>query len=268
MPFVTVGDTDIYYEMVGNGPPILFTGGWSLAERTAAGLVDRVKDRFLCIRHDHRGLGRTTSPPNTELSIGMLADDLANLLDALHLDRVQVHGGGGMGALVGLEFALRHRDRVTSLHLGEPSLYVDAFTKALFSMWSRLFAIDRELWAAEVTLWCFAPETFTDHPSIPAKAATIRASEATFADHAAYERIMAAMAAVDFRGRLSELDVPTLITSGGKKDLMAGSRTAHQVHQSIKGSKLHVFEEASHGYTHEYASEYLPILERWLDENR
>ncbi|HEY0814990.1 MAG TPA: alpha/beta hydrolase [Pseudonocardia sp.] len=76
--------------------------------------ADVLAERFRVLRVDSAGAGR--SPVADDISITGHADDLAAVLDALHVDTASVVGHS-MGTLVVRELAARHPDRVSALAL-------------------------------------------------------------------------------------------------------------------------------------------------------
>jgi len=247
MPKIRVSDIDMHYEEVGDGPPLLISTGWARAERAFVQHRELLAGNFRCIRHDHRGIG-ASGAPDAPYSMEMMADDLAGLLEALRIPRCRVLGGGGMGALVCMELAIRHPEKVSALMLGSPCLKVDNFLREVMMMWKELRRLDPVLWAREVTLWCYAPETFNARPEITAAAALARGGEQTFPQPWAFGRIVDAYCAYDATGRAGGIACPTLITSGGEQDLITGPRFADEVQRAIPDSRLHVFERTSHNF--------------------
>jgi len=247
MPRARVSDIEMYYEEVGEGPPLLITTGWARAARAFVQHRELLARHWRCIRHDHRGIGASDAP-ETGYSIEQLTDDLAGLLDHLKIDRCRVLGGGGMGALVGMELAIRHPSRVSALLLGSPCLKVDNFLREVMMVWKDLRRLDPVLWAREVTLWCYSPETFNERPEITAGAAQARGVEQTFPQPWAFDRIVDAYCAYDATDRAHRITCPTQIVNGDTPDMITGPRFAHPVHQAIRGSRLHIFEGTSHNY--------------------
>ncbi len=90
------------------------TGMW---ESVLPGLVER----FLVIRHDVRGTGKSWTAADAEFGLDRYADDAAAILDDLGVTRVVVWGMA-FGARVALAFAARHRARVLALALFDASL--------------------------------------------------------------------------------------------------------------------------------------------------
>jgi pimeloyl-ACP methyl ester carboxylesterase len=266
MPKAKVSDIEMYYEVAGEGPPLLMSSGWSLAGRNFGKTHPILSQKYTCIRHDHRCMGRSDAPDGP-VTIAQMADDLAGLLDHLKIDRTRMIGGGGMGARVAMELAIRHPDRISALELGSGVLKSDNFSASLARMWKKLRRLDPELWAEEVTLWCYTPATYINHPEIPEAAFRGRAGEDTFPAPDAYDRIVDAMLALDLRGRARNIRCPTLITCGGVEDLFTGPRYAREIHAEISNSVLKIFEGASHGYTGECHEEYIALILDWFEKH-
>lgn len=115
MPVVNVGDITTYYEVHGDGEPLVFIGGLGADISLYAALLDDLARCHRVIAFDNRGAGRT-SKPDAPYSIGLFADDTLGLLDALGLDVVDLVGMS-MGGRIALELAATHPDRVRRLVL-------------------------------------------------------------------------------------------------------------------------------------------------------
>ena len=116
MPYASVGELEVYYELVGEGPRVLFISGTGGDLRHRPGVQDGpLKDQFEVLAYDQRGLGRTTKPPRDYTMQGY-GDDAAGLLDALGWPRAHVVGVS-FGGMVAQELAIRHPGRVGRLVL-------------------------------------------------------------------------------------------------------------------------------------------------------
>lgn len=109
--------TRLFAVETGEGPPVVFIHG-GLADHRAAlfRLAPLARTRRL-VTPDLRGSGRSLYAG--ELSWDRLADDVAELLTHLGLERAVV-GGVSMGSAVALRFALRHPRRLNALILMSP----------------------------------------------------------------------------------------------------------------------------------------------------
>ncbi|HYW03232.1 MAG TPA: alpha/beta hydrolase [Gammaproteobacteria bacterium] len=116
MAYLAVRDLELWYELRGSGPPLLFIGGTGGDLRVKPNVFDSpLAGHFQLLAYDQRGLGRTRGP---DRACGMadFADDAAALLDALGWEQCPVLGIS-FGGMVAQELALRHPHRVERLTL-------------------------------------------------------------------------------------------------------------------------------------------------------
>jgi pimeloyl-ACP methyl ester carboxylesterase len=121
MPNVKVNDLTIYYEINGNGSPlVLLPGLLGTIESNWRRFIPELAKSYRTIAIDLRGHGRTNNPaPFTEtgtgeLHIGQLSDDFNGLLDTLGFERVSILGYS-LGGAVGLLAGLKRPERITAL---------------------------------------------------------------------------------------------------------------------------------------------------------
>jgi pimeloyl-ACP methyl ester carboxylesterase len=63
MPIVTVGPVQLYYEVRGGGPPVLFIMGATGDAGHFATVADQLADKFTVVTFDRRGNSRSSRPP-------------------------------------------------------------------------------------------------------------------------------------------------------------------------------------------------------------
>ena len=115
MPSVRVGDIDVYYEIHGEGPPLVLIGGLGVDLTVFASLTELLARNFRVLTFDNRGAGRTDKP-DVPYSIPMMAQDTVGLMNALGLSRGHVVGLS-MGGRIAIELAATHPSRVDRLVL-------------------------------------------------------------------------------------------------------------------------------------------------------
>lgn len=115
MPFGQVRDIEIYYEIAGSGPRLLFINGTGADLRRKQPFVDKLSDHFTVLRYDQRGLGQS-GKPDKHYSMADYADDAAALMDLVGWDSAAVLGVS-FGGSVAQEFARRHAERITRMVL-------------------------------------------------------------------------------------------------------------------------------------------------------
>jgi len=140
MPYINVRGVEHYYEWVKKPsgslvkPVMVFMHGWAGSARYWQNIADALSEQFDCLLYDLRGFGRSRGKPTIaqaseavaesespqeeseairELTYELeeYADDLAALLDGLHIQRVYIHAHS-MGASVATLFFNRYPERV------------------------------------------------------------------------------------------------------------------------------------------------------------
>ncbi len=109
--------TDLYYEVHGDGPPLVLIEGAGLDLRMWDGQVEPLARRYRVIRYDVRGFGRSafTREPFQH------HEDLIELIRHLGIDRAHFVGLS-LGGRIALDLCLEHPDVVNCLVLSGPGL--------------------------------------------------------------------------------------------------------------------------------------------------
>jgi len=112
MPVISANGIQQYYEVTGDGPPLLLVAGMGGTANYWEEQVSFFSQRYTVITYDQRGTGRSDHSPVT--GIEQLRDDLLALLEALGFDRVDFlgHSTGGNIAQI---FAIENADRLARL---------------------------------------------------------------------------------------------------------------------------------------------------------
>lgn len=124
MAYFSSGGIRFYYEVLGEGAPLLYSHGLGGDARRIRDFVNQLPG-IRAIIYDNRGHGRTAPlGDSSALTFQQMADDMADLLDHLSISDAWV-GGASMGAGVALAFALQRAQRVRGLILNRPA-WLDA----------------------------------------------------------------------------------------------------------------------------------------------
>lgn len=116
MPYASLPELSLYYEIVGTGQRLLLIPGTNADLRRMPRMIDGVLSRhFQVLSFDQRGLGRSDKPDRA-YTMGDYAEDAAALMKLVGWDQALVMGVS-FGGAVAQELALRHPQRVQRLAL-------------------------------------------------------------------------------------------------------------------------------------------------------
>ena len=116
MPKQKVNRIEIYYEMHGQGDPLVLIMGLRRNAEWWYRQIPTLSKHFQVLVFDNRGAGRTDKP-KMDYSIRLFADDTAGLMEALGIREANILGVS-MGGYIAQELALNYPDRVKRLVLG------------------------------------------------------------------------------------------------------------------------------------------------------
>ena len=108
--YATVNGISLYYAMIGHGPPVVLLHGGLSNSDYWGNQIKALAPRHKVIVVDSRGHGRSTRDARP-YGYDLMADDVVALLDVLHVPKTDVVGWSD-GAILGLDLAIRHSDRV------------------------------------------------------------------------------------------------------------------------------------------------------------
>jgi pimeloyl-ACP methyl ester carboxylesterase len=114
--FADVRSGRIAYFERGQGPVALFIHGVPINGYHWRHVIDRTKHRRRCVAIDLMGLGYSEIDPTQDVSFTAQAQMIAEVLDTLGIDKVDLVANDSGGAIAQI-FAARHPDRLTSLVL-------------------------------------------------------------------------------------------------------------------------------------------------------
>lgn len=116
MPYADANGVRLYYEVHGDGEPLLLHPGFGCTVEIFWANTPQLAERVRVIVFDPRGAGRSHAGDATS-TMKTYADDAAGLLDALGVESAHVLGTS-FGGMVAQHIALEHPQRVRRLVLG------------------------------------------------------------------------------------------------------------------------------------------------------
>ncbi|MEO8686334.1 MAG: alpha/beta hydrolase [Devosia sp.] len=104
---------NIYYEISGEGDPLFVLPGAYMAIPDMGEIIPLLAKTHKVIAMEFQGHGRTNDI-DRPITFENLADDVAGVMDALHIEKADVFGYS-MGAGAAIQLAIRHPEKVDQL---------------------------------------------------------------------------------------------------------------------------------------------------------
>lgn len=256
MPKTHANGIDIYYELHGpEGAPVLVlsngilmtTGSWMYQ-------VPVLSKHYRVLLYDCRGQGQSDHPAEP-YTMEMHAEDLATLLDALHIDAAHI-AGISYGAELSLIFAARYPERTRSLIAASAVSQVDPLLRGIITGW--LAAAERR----DGDL--FFDVSHTDNFSeawIAANGPLLAAARARYRqlDFAAVVNLCRAFLGLDVTGQLAQIKAPTLVMVG-ELDTLKPRHYAEIIAGRIPQAEYVILPGAGHAVCWERPNEFNSLI--------
>ena len=147
---VEVNGIETYYEISGEGEPIVVLHGGHMNIVTMGSIIPILAESRTVYALEFQGHGRSTDI-DRPITYENLADDVAAFMDAVALERADIFGYS-MGAAAGLQLAIRHPDKVDQLIAASVAVSLDGLQPAYHAfvpqMSREMFAPFEEMWSA------------------------------------------------------------------------------------------------------------------------
>ncbi len=257
MPFAFTNGLDIYYEMCGEGQPVILVGGIGSTVKYWDEQVKVLKDRFRVITFDMRGCGKS-SVPEARYNISDIADDIAGLMENININRASFIGSG-MGGKVIQELALRYPHKVSRMVLANTTAKPNSLARYLLSTWADMAEceIDPVIIRKNILPWVYHQNVLAAcydlmQKTLPALSLRTLAIQCQ------------ACAAYDSFDKLHKITAKSLII-GSDKDLLTPLEEADHLFRNISDAHLSFIENAGHNAHLEHPDKFNTLVTAFLE---
>lgn len=217
-----------------------------------------LRDKYRVLRFDTRGHGESSAPEGP-YTMGMLADDVIGLFDALGIAKAHFIGIS-MGGMMAQTLALNHPERFLSLILCDTAA---AVPKEAAPIWADRIRTAREkgmsaLAGDTINRW-LSPPFQEKHPEVVGRIREMIVKTPV----PGFAGCCHAISGFDVMERLPQLDLPVLIMVG-ENDPGTPVESAKQIRDRIKNAELVVLPRAYHLSNIEAAQEFNKNLSAFL----
>lgn len=265
MPQAQVSDAELYYEVHGDGDPLVLIPGFGAGMWIWFKQVEALAQRFRVITFDPRGLARSSGGGRGFASMGQLAGDVESLLRVLEIERAHIVGAS-FGGFVAQEFALAYPERTNALILCCTSYggvgHIPPSAETLSALASTKGLNTGERVRANLLL-AFSPEYVEEEREEIEQ--VIRLREANFVPEEVYLHQLQAAVAFDASARVSQIGARTLVITGDE-DIIVPSQNSLNLAARIPRAELIVIPGGSHTFFIEKADEFNRALTEFISQ--
>ena len=262
MEHLRSGDAEIFYEIRGDGPPVVLLHPFPCDHEFWNPVTAALESRYRLILPDLRGHGDSEVGEGPAL-MQKHASDVARVLDAVGIGKT-AFVGCSIGGYILFEFWRRFRVRMTSLVLCNTRPQADAAEARANRLKAAATVLEQgtEPFIESMIPKLMGRTTVATRPDLVDGArAMMRKMSAE--DISLVQRGMAERP--DSMADLKTINVPTLIVIG-EEDAFSTVADGELMRQNIAGSQLMVFPKAGHYAPWEQPDAVGTVLRQFLDE--
>jgi pimeloyl-ACP methyl ester carboxylesterase len=238
--YAPVNDIQLYYAIFGKGKPLILLHGGLGNMENFGNQVPAFANDFEVIAVDSRGHGRSTRS-SRPFSYLLMASDVIALMDYLHIPKASILGWSD-GAIIGLDIAIRHPERVDKLVALAANFSVSGLREEVRQ--NATFNHYLELAKQDYNRLSSTPEQYHEF------LAAIRRMWRTQPNYSAQQ--------------LASIRSPTLVMDGEYDEVIKRSHTEELSHL-IPNSKLEILHDVSHFAIFQNPNEFNSKVLAFLD---
>jgi pimeloyl-ACP methyl ester carboxylesterase len=253
MAIAEANGQQLYYEIHGEGEPLLCVHGLSCDTLAWIPQIEAFASEYRTLIFDNRDVGQSSmSEPG--YAIADMARDALALADALELESFHLLGVS-MGGAIAQEMALQAPDRIRTLTLAVTFSTGGAYSRRLAEVWgARVMQVSHEQHIDELMLLNHS-EGFFENADMVAFIRTAMLQNPHPQPPEAFARQLVACSRHDTHDRLGSLTMPAHVI-GGEYDILVPVWKSKEIASAIPDAKLDVLPAAPHGLSLERAEEF------------
>ncbi|TFF91312.1 alpha/beta fold hydrolase [Candidatus Thorarchaeota archaeon] len=255
VPTKKINGIDIYYEIHGEGEPVIFGNG--VFANTARWVYQTpvFSKEFQVILYDMRGQGQSDKPEGP-YSFDLHAEDQKGLLDELGFSKVH-HVGISYGAELGLVFALKYPEMLKSLVVCSAVSYIGTLLRSMCELWRyACVSADPEMFYHATVPLNFGGNFIKDQAEL------LEMAKERYADlnYPALVRLIDAFLELNVTDELHKIKIPTCVIGGEEDILKPPYPYSDLIHQKIRNSEMTIVPGSGHAITFDKPEEFNTVV--------
>src|SRR5687768_2970718 len=261
MAWAELTDVRCYYELLGEGEPLLLIPGLGVTAAVWEPIAPELAEHFSLILVDNRGMGRSVAK-REPATLNDFCSDLVELLDHLQIERSHVLGLS-LGGVIAHRFAVEHADSVDQLVLAScTDKYTPYLRHVALLLGQTLRNLRSTAFARTMEVMGTSPSYMDAQPDLVEE--RIKEKCAQKIPPRAVGRQLRCLAGSEVQNQ-DPIVAPTLVVAG-EHDFLIPNCYAREMASRIPGSRFVQIPGGGHNPLVECPDEVLPLITQFLKE--
>lgn len=263
MPKVKANGIEMYYEIQGQGEPLIMIMGIGGTTKSWGLQVQEFAKHYQVFIFDNRGSGQTDKP-EMKYSIKLFTEDTVNLMAALGIQKANILGLS-MGGWIAQQIAIHYPHLVKNLILVCTSDKVYKMGEKIMEVWRTLAQNnDMKTLVKDFLIWTFSTDYFENQQKEIEQLEMLLSG--TKQPLYAYLNQLDACLEHNASDSISKISAPTLVI-GGEQDILCPPRFSKMLCERIPNAKLTILEGSGHGVIWEVPQKFNKAVLSFLKSN-
>jgi len=255
-------DPGIYYEVHGEGAPLVLLNGIMMNTMSWAEHIPRLKDRYQVIVYDMRDQGQSARLKEG-YDISIHAEDLKRLLGHLNIQKTHLLGVS-YGGQVAMIFSLKFPHMVKRLVLSNTAPYVDQYLLSMGEMWKRAARLyDGEAFFDLALIPIYSRSFYNHHYDWLANRRQLFRDFLTKEWFDGFIRLASSNESFDLRGHISNIDKVTLLIAA-EEDVITPAGQMLEMSRAMKNSQFVSIPDTGHAAFLEKMDTFCTLIKGFL----
>lgn len=258
MPKVLIQGKNIYYEIYGEGEPLVILNGIMMSTGSWSAFIDVFSSKNKLVLVDFIDQGQSDRG-DKEYSQDLHVEILGELFNKLELEKIHLLGIS-YGGEVAQRFALKYGDKLSSLVLANTTSYTNQILKDIGEGWIYTAkTYDGSTFFKATMPYVYSPEFYEENID------WLKEREKSFSIslkpewYEGFIRLVRSAEDLNITEEIHNIKVPTLII-GAEYDATTPLRYQEVIQNNIPNSKLIVIKGSGHGSMYEKPYEFVTAV--------
>ncbi len=263
MPKMIYNNKKIYYEVHGEGEPLIILNGIMMSHNSWKIFIPQLSKDKKVILFDFLDQGKSDKLQGIDYKHDIQVDVLKALIDHLNIEKANILGIS-YGGEIALQFAIKHQQNVNKLLLFNTASKTNQWLKDIGRGWLKAAKTHDPEMFYHVAIPCiYSPMFYCGNYNWMENRKKILYEVFTKDFLDAMIRLILSSEGYDIRNKLEEIEVKTLIV-GADHDFVTPLFEQKYIHEKIKNSKLFMLKDCGHASMYEKPEEFLALINGFL----